>query len=170
MYKDNIKTNNTAASIKIRNNMYIINFMTKISIKELKSIIENIIKETGASWPMPGEEVVHIHSGRWQYIYDADDKKTKYYHLDCDSYADNDGKCISCSSSAPGSSGIKEEQAQQPIQQNPELFEAAKHINEAMKILKTFEDTKGQNATINSFMETLGIYRKRLVEMSGIKK
>ena len=63
---------------------------------------------------------------------------------------------------------------QQPASPAPqseqELYDAAKHINEAMKLLKTFNDTKGKDATVDSFLATLAIYRKRLVEMSGVKK
>ena len=64
---------------------------------------ERHMEASGASWPMPGEEVMQTPTGRWQYIWDADDKEPKYYHLDCDGYAGQDGDCELCGAPSPSS-------------------------------------------------------------------
>lgn len=59
--------------------------------------------QAGASWPMLGEDVLQTATGRWQYIFDADERRARYYHLECDGYAGQDGDCELCGAPSPSS-------------------------------------------------------------------
>jgi len=59
--------------------------------------------QAGGSWPMPGEDVLQTPTGRWQWIFDADTKRARYYHLECDGYAGQDGDCELCGAPSPSS-------------------------------------------------------------------
>ena len=45
--------------------------------------------------------VIHESYGKWEYLYDTEEKKHVYYHATCDVLAGDDCRCIMCGCPAP---------------------------------------------------------------------